>query len=245
MEENEYDNQEFFKAYSNFPRSVEGLKAAGEWPEFQKLLPDFDGKRVLDIGCGFGWHDLYAAKNGAKSVLGIDLSDNMLKVANQKNNYSNIHYQKMAMEDLNFPKDSFDVVISSLALHYTPDFNLICQRVNQCLTQNGDFVFSVEHPIFTAYGNQDWIYDDQGQIDHWPVDNYFSEGKREANFLGQKVVKYHKTLTTYLNTLIKNNFNITGVVEPTPPERLIKTVPGMKDELRRPMMLIISARKSH
>jgi len=243
MEENEYDNPKFFKAYSNFPRSVEGLKAAGEWPDFKKMLPDFNHKSVLDIGCGFGWHAQYAAQNGAEKVIGIDLSQNMLKVATEKNDFSNVHYQQMAMEDLDFPENSFDVAISSLALHYTPDFNNICQRVSKCLTVDGDFIFSVEHPIFTAYGNQDWFYDENGQITCWPVDHYFSEGKREAKFLGQKVVKYHKTLTTYLNTLIKNNFSITGIVEPTPPERLIETVPGMKDELRRPMMLIVSAKK--
>jgi len=243
MEENEYDDPEFFKAYSNFPRSVEGLKAAGEWPDFKKMLPDFANKSVLDIGCGFGWHTQYAAQNGAKSVLGIDLSQNMLQVAEEKNQFSNVHYQRIPMEEIDFPRDSFDVAISSLALHYTPDFNNVCQRVNNCLTDNGNFIFSVEHPIFTAYGNQDWFYDENGQITCWPVDHYFSEGKREADFLGQKVIKYHKTLTTYLNTLIKNNFSINGIVEPTPPERLIKSVPGMKDELRRPMMLIVSATK--
>lgn len=243
MEENEYDDKSFFEAYSKFPRSVEGLKAAGEWPTFQKLLPDFHDKRVLDIGCGFGWHDIYAAQNGAKSVLGIDLSGNMLKVAQEKNHYDNVHYQKMAMEDIDFPENSFDVVISSLALHYTPDFNLICQKVRHSLSPNGAFIFSVEHPIFTAYGNQEWFYDQNGEISCWPVDHYFEEGKREADFLNHKVVKYHKTLTTYVNTLLQNGFTLKGLEEPTPPKHLLN-VPGMKDEFRRPMMLIISAKRA-
>lgn len=243
MKENEYDNKDFFKVYSEFPRSAKGLKAAGEWPDFQKLLPNFKDKRVLDIGCGFGWHDFYAAKCGASSVLGIDLSENMLKVANEKNHYSNVHFKRMPMEEIDFPQNSFDVVISSLALHYTPDFDNIFQRVDNCLVSGGDFVFSVEHPTFTAAGAEDWLYDENGEISAWPVDNYFFEGKRVTNFLGEKVVKYHKTLTTYLNTLLKHNFELTGVVEPTPPQRLIESVPGMKEELRRPMMLIISAKK--
>ncbi|WP_334332268.1 class I SAM-dependent methyltransferase [Companilactobacillus sp. HBUAS59544] len=241
MEENEYDNSDFFKAYSKFPRSVKGLKAAGEWPTFQKMLPDFKNKRVLDVGCGFGWHDLYAAQHQAKSVLGIDISENMLQVAQEKNHYDNVHYQKMAMEEIDFPQNSFDVVISSLALHYTPDFNDICQRLKKCLTPNGDFVFSVEHPIFTAFGNQDWFYDENGKITCWPVDHYFAEGERIANFLDHKVVKYHKTLTTYVNTLIQNGFTITELQDPTPPAHLMD-VPGMKDEFRRPMMLLISAK---
>lgn len=49
------------------PRSKEGLQAAGEWHEFKKLLPDFHQKVVLDLGCGFGWHCIYAAEQGAKS----------------------------------------------------------------------------------------------------------------------------------------------------------------------------------
>jgi hypothetical protein len=50
-------------------------------------------------------------------------------------------------------------------------------------------------------------------------------------------------LTTYINSLLKEGFEVTGVVEPKPAENLLYTVPGMLDELRRPMMLLISARK--
>ena len=101
----------------------------------------------------------------------------------------------------------------------------------------------MEHPVFTAYGTQDWIYDGQGNILHFPVDRYFYEGKREAHFLGEQVVKYHRTLTTYINVLLQHGFHITGLQEPQPPVRLLDAVPGMRDELRRPMMLIIAAQK--
>lgn len=85
MKENKYDNEQFFEAYKQFPRSAQGLSAAGEWHELQKMLPDFQGKRVLDIGCGFGWHCIYAAQNGASYVLGTDISEKMLEVAREKN----------------------------------------------------------------------------------------------------------------------------------------------------------------
>lgn len=243
MKENKYDNDKFFEQYSRFPRSVQGLSAAGEWHELQKMMPDFNGKRVLDIGCGFGWHCVYAAENGAKTVLGTDISEKMLSVVKEKNKYKNVEYKRVAMEDLNFGKDSFDVVISSLALHYTPNFKDICTGINKFLTVGGEFIFSVEHPIFTSEGKQDWVYDNNEKPMHWPVDNYFTEGKREAIFLGEKVIKYHKTLTTYLNTLIETGFAITKIVEPKPQEHLINTVDGMLDELRRPMMLLVSAKK--
>ena len=72
MKENNYDNPGFFSQYRRFPRSVEGLSAAGEWHALQKLFPDFSGKRVLDLGCGFGWHCRYAADHGAAAVIGVD-----------------------------------------------------------------------------------------------------------------------------------------------------------------------------
>lgn len=243
MKENKYDNDEFFEEYSRFPRSVEGLSAAGEWAELQKMLPSFAGKRVLDIGCGFGWRCQYAAQNGASYVLGTDISEKMLAVAREKTTSPVVEYKRMAMEDIDFPENSFDVVISSLAFHYTPNFAAVCARIHHCLRQGGSFVFSVEHPVFTAQGPQNWVYDENNRPAHWPVDNYFTEGKRDAVFLGQPVVKYHKTLTTYLNTLLTTGFAITAVVEPQPTQHHVNTVPGMQDELRRPMMLLVAAQK--
>lgn len=224
-------------------RSKNGLEGAGEWHELKNMLPDFRNKRVLDLGCGFGWHCRYAAENGARLVVGIDISQKMLSVAKSKTQYENIKYIRMAIEDIDFPKESFDVVISSLALHYVESFEDVLARVYKCLSKGGDFVFSVEHPIFTAQGPQDWYYDDKGNILHWPVDHYFTEGIRNAKFLGEEVIKYHRTLTTYLNSFIKAGFEITGVVEPKPSEDMLNTIPGMLNELRRPMMLLVSARK--
>lgn len=57
-------------------RSVKGLAGAGEWKTLERMLPDFHGKRVLDLGCGFGWHCRYAAEHGAASVTGVDISKN-------------------------------------------------------------------------------------------------------------------------------------------------------------------------
>lgn len=244
MRENKYDDEKFFQEYSRFPRSVDGLSAAGEWPELKKLLPDLKDKRVLDIGCGFGWHCIYAAEQGAISVLGTDISEKMLAVAKEKTPFPNVEYKRLAMEDINFAPDTFDVVISSLAFHYTSDFEDICKRVGYCLTTGGDVVFSVEHPIFTARGTQDWIYNSNGEGVHWPVDNYFDEGKRDAIFLGEHVTKYHRTLTTYLNTLLQTGFLITEIVEPKPADHLLDSVQGMRDELRRPMMLLVSVKKN-
>lgn len=243
MKENKYDDERFFSQYSQMSRSVQGLRGAGEWHELKKMLPDFNGKRVLDLGCGFGWHCRYAIERGATFALGIDLSGKMLDKAREINSSPLIEYKRIAIEDFDFAPNSFDIVISSLTFHYLESFDTVCTEVYKCLTQEGVFVFSVEHPVFTAYGNQDWIYDSEGKPAHWPVDHYFQEGIRHARFLGEDVTKYHKTLMTYVNGLIKAGFCITHLVEPQPDELMLDTVPGMRDELRRPMMLLIAAPK--
>lgn len=242
MKQNKYDDPIFFEKYSQMSRSQQGLDGAGEWQTLQKLLPDFAGKRVLDLGCGYGWHCIYAMEHGAASVTGIDLSEKMLDVAREKTHFQEVTYLRMPIEDIDFPAESFDVVLSSLAFHYVKSFDDVAKKVHACLTKGGAFVFSAEHPIFTAYGSQDWYYGPDGQILHFPVDNYFYEGERQAVFLGEPVTKYHKTLTTYLNGLLTNGFEIVNVVEPQPPEQML-SIEGMKDEMRRPMMLIVSARK--
>lgn len=182
MKENKYDDDRFFSQYAQMSRSVEGLKGAGEWHILQKMLPDFTGKRVLDLGCGFGWHCIYAIEHGAKNVTGIDISEKMLEEAQKRNSSSFIEYKCMAIEDFDFQPETYDIVISSLTFHYLESFINICRKVSSCLTKGGSFVFSVEHPIFTAYGNQDWYYDQEGKRAHWPVDRYFNEGKRTAVF---------------------------------------------------------------
>lgn len=243
MKENKYDDPKFFEKYSQMSRSIEGLNAAGEWATLKTLFPDFQGKTLLDLGCGYGWHCIYAAEQGAERIVGVDLSEKMLETARAKKTDDRITYQRCAMEDIEFEPESFDIVLSSLALHYVENFEIIVKKVHTILKPGGAFLFSAEHPVFTAYGTQDWYYDENGKILHFPVDNYYYEGKRTATFLGEEVVKYHKTLTTYLNSLLENGFEIRRIVEPQPTQEMIEAVEGMKDEMRRPMMLIVSAVK--
>ena len=79
MKENKYDDPTFFQKYAGMARSQQGLAGAGEWQAFRALLPDFQGKSVLDLGCGYGWHCKYAQEKGAAQVLGVDLSQKMLR----------------------------------------------------------------------------------------------------------------------------------------------------------------------
>ncbi|MCT2407776.1 class I SAM-dependent methyltransferase [Chryseobacterium antibioticum] len=243
MKENKYDNASFFGQYEKMLRSQKGLEGAGEWHALKKMLPDFTKKDVLDLGCGFGWHCRYAVENGAKSVIGVDLSEKMLEKAKEINHLEGIEYVRKALEDVDYPSGKFDIILSSLTFHYIESFDIMAQNIYQWLKPGGHLVFSVEHPVFTAQGTQDWIYDENKEKRHWPVDHYFIEGKRNTTFLGEHLIKYHRTLTTYLNTLLKQGFKINEIIEPEPSEDLLNEFAEMKDELRRPMMLLISAEK--
>ena len=224
-------------------RSQKGLAGLGEWETLRTMLPDFSGKRVLDLGCGYGWHCRYAAEHGAKAVIGIDSSWRMLDVARQKNQLPTITYLCQSITDLDFPDVSFDIVISSLAFHYSPSFEEVVLKIANLLIPGGFFIFSVEHPIFTAAGSQDWTYDEFGNRLHFPVDNYFYEGKRMTIFLGEPIKKYHRTLTSYVEGILNAGLELLDLKEPMPLESM-RARPDMADEMRRPMMLILSARKA-
>lgn len=235
-----YDNEKFFKEYSHMLRSQEGLKGAGEWETFKALMPEVANKSILDIGCGYGWHCQYVAEQGATEVVGIDNSDKMLAVAREKNEFTQVTYENMPVEAMDFEANQFDLVLSSLVFHYIADFDALIKSIKRVLKAQGQLIFTVEHPVFTAEGSEQWVQNDDGENQFFPVDNYFYEGARDTDFLNTSIKKYHRTLTTYIETLIQNGFKINHVVEPMPSEDM-RELDGMADEMRRPMMLIISA----
>lgn len=240
MKENRYDDPLFFDKYGQMTRSREGLSGAGEWRELERLLPDFAGKRVLDLGCGYGWHCKYAAQQGAAQVLGIDLSPKMLEEAKRRNTENTIEYRVCGIEEYEYPENMWDCVISNLALHYIENIEAVFQKVHRTLRQGGVFLFNIEHPVFTAGVGQDWIYNDEGKPQYWPVDQYFISGERSTHFLGCEVIKQHHTLTQILMGLLNHGFELKAVEEAKPPEEMMDIL-GMKDELRRPMMLLVKA----
>ena len=90
---NIYDDPTFFQAYGQMDRSRMGLEGAGEWHQFKRLFPELEGKTVLDLGCGYGWHSAYAAERGAASVTAIDQSGRMIGEARRRNPEGRIRYR--------------------------------------------------------------------------------------------------------------------------------------------------------
>lgn len=237
---NEYDNEAFFQEYAKMPRSRYGLTAAGEWHQLEPLFPDMQGKCVLDLGCGYGWHCKFAAQNGAARVLGIDLSRKMIEQAKARNMGEVIEYRLCGIEAYEYPEKTWDIVISNLALHYIEDIEQIFQKVHRTLKPQGVFLLNIEHPVYTSGVEQDWVYSEDGKPQYWPVDRYFTSGERKTHFLGCEVTKQHHTLTQILMGLLNQGFELQCVEEAQPPQEMMD-IPGMEDELRRPMMLLIKA----
>lgn len=238
---NEYDNEKFFEEYGKMSRSKGGLRAAGEWHMLEPLFPPLEGKAVLDLGCGYGWHCAYAAEHGAARVLGLDLSHKMIEEAKRRNADDKIEYRVCGIEEYEYPEGAWDCAVSNLALHYIEDLDSVFKKVRKTLKTGGVFLFNIEHPVFTAGVGQDWIYED-GRPKCWPVDDYFKPGERMTHFLGCEVVKQHHTLTQILMGLLNNGFELKAVREVEPPEEMMD-IAGMKDELRRPMMLLVKAER--
>ena len=97
---NVYDNDEFYNAYSKMERSQFGLECAGEWEQLLPMLPNLSETTILDLGCGYGWHCAYAAKQGANLIVGIDQSEKMLNEAKKRSGALNIEYYRCDPKDI-------------------------------------------------------------------------------------------------------------------------------------------------
>jgi len=243
MTQNIYDNEIFFAGYSRLPRSVHGLDGAPEWPVLRAMLPGLAGRRVLDLGCGFGWFCRFAAGEGAASVLGVDVSEKMLERARRETDDARIAYHRADLEGFASPAGAFDLAYSSLALHYIDDLAGLLGRVHATLKPGGALVCSVEHPIMTAPARQEWLADADGRPT-WPVNGYLDEGERITNWLSDGVVKHHRMIGTYLDLLLGAGFALTKLVEWGPSQEQAAAQPDWAKERARPYFLLLSARRA-
>jgi SAM-dependent methyltransferase len=242
MAQNIYDDPVFFARYGQLGRSVEGLAGAAEWPALRALLPDLRGLKIVDLGCGAGWFCRWAREHGAALVLGIDISGKMLERAEAMTADSAITYARADLEQLELPQAGFDLAYSSLALHYIENLEPLFSTIHRALVPGANFVFSIEHPIYMAPRNPGWIVDANG-CRTWPVDSYQIEGKRITNWLADGVVKYHRTIGTTLNLLIRHGFTIRHVEEWGPSDAQIAAEPDLAEERERPIFLLIAAQR--
>ena len=115
------------------------------------LTPDsFNGKTVLDMGCGFGRHTFFAAKYGAE-VIGMDLSEAVVSAYANTREFPNAH---IIQGDIYQPpfKKCFDLIFSIGVLHHLPDPREGFRMLVDLLKSNDEiFIWVYNRTSFTKY----------------------------------------------------------------------------------------------
>lgn len=235
-----FDNETFFLNYRELRERDDNHNVLIEQPAMAALIPDLEGKSVLDLGCGCGENCIDFVRRGARRVLGIDLSQKMLEVAKTQAGDPKIEYRHMDMCDLDSLTESFDMVYSSLAFHYIEDFSALVTAIYNHLTPGGILLFSQEHPLNTADGY--FNRNENGKPCSYTVFDYNIPGKRRVNWFVDGVEKFHRPMGHILSTLAHAGFIMEEVIEPTPDEWALQKRPQLAKEWIKPCFLIVRAR---
>ncbi|KAF2740289.1 methylase [Polyplosphaeria fusca] len=239
-----YDRQSFFDSYLELPRSRKGLGGAPEWPTLRDMVGSIDGQVILDLGCGLGWFSRYAIEAGASASQASDVSRRMIERAQEMTPKDmNIGYSIQDLNTISLAPDTYDLAYSSLALHYLPNesFHRLVLEIYQSLKAGGQFVFSVEHPIYTSPSKAELENLPDGR-EIWPLDSYGKEDVRRTDWMGG-VTKYHRTIQTHLKGLMNAGFVIRDFVEWLASAEDVTMYPGWRIERERPMFLLIKVYK--
>lgn len=243
--QNIFDNETFFSGYKALRDSDCNANDLIEQPAMRKLLPDLNGKSVLDLGCGYGHNCIDFVSRGASRVVGIDISEKMLAVAKEESANAKIEYRNMSMTDISNLDEKFDFIYSSLAFHYVKDFDAFAKDMYSVLNAGGQLLFSQEHPIITSTvdGAGHFNKNENGEKVSYTFSNYNQPGERKIHWYVDGVIKYHRTFSNIINALAKAGFVIEEVCEPIPEECVIEKVPAWVKEYIKPNFLIIKAKK--
>lgn len=196
------DYDAFARAYSS-ANETNLLNAWYERPAMVNLAGDVAGRRVLDAGCGSG---PLAAALRAKGALvsGFDLSARMVALARERlGDDTDLKVADLG-ERLPYDDDSFDIVVSSLALHYLKDWVAPLTELRRVLRPGGRLVVSVPHPMAYAFNYQ--------KRDYFALTQY----SEEFEFGGRNAVLtyWHRPLHAMTDAFIESGFRIAVVSEP-------------------------------
>lgn len=118
--------------------------------EILKLnIPNNDITKILDMGCGTGLLAPYLKKY-CDHLIGIDVSQKMLKKAEVGNHYTNLIHSDI-VDYIRKTKDKFDLFIAADVLVYIGDLDLLFKLIKQSNSSGGWFAFSTEHIETSTY----------------------------------------------------------------------------------------------
>ncbi len=223
-------------------------------PCVEKLLGDVAGKKLLDAGSGEGYLARHYAKKGA-NVTAIDLSQRLIETSEQmsENEGVTVDYRVDNVCYIeSVPNDEFDIVLSNLVLLNVPRLDDAINEFHRVMKVEGILVFSIVHPAFNFYGPGSW---EMGEKDpdtkrreglYFKIDRYFEEEEYERSWKTRQGEKFpepisffHRTLSTYLNSLSSAGFRLIEFAEPLP----IDNDQFFNRERRIPFFAVFKAQK--
>lgn len=235
-----YDNDDFFEKYHQKRSLGNAPNELIEQPIIDELIGDANGMRIMDLGCGDGQYGVELLKRGAKHYHGIEGSIKMLKLAETNLAGYNCKLQNENIEETAFLKSEYDLILSRLVLHYIEDVDTLLQRVCESLKTESTFIFSIEHPVITSCYES---YHQKVKRGNWIVDNYFDSGKRINEWMGKKVIKYHRTLEEYWRLIHKAGFQVIEIRESKPQKANFEKNEEYERRKRIPLFLIFKLQK--
>ena len=120
--------------------------------ELAELLAPKKGMKVLDLGCGPGYHaNLFAQKVGPEgTVTGVDPDEERIKIAKEKYHGNGYSLQYLHGNSDDFPAGNYDIIFSNHVIHWIEDKDTLFKRVRKNLRPGGRFAFVAvtdEEPI--------------------------------------------------------------------------------------------------
>ena len=104
---------------------------------------------ILELGCGTGNLSLELARRfGGASIIYVDGSSEMLSVTRSRLELAGVGpvrdtaFVESRFEELDFPPESFDLVVSSISLHHVVDKAGLYRHVRTALRKGGSFCFA-------------------------------------------------------------------------------------------------------
>ena len=123
--------------------------AAYERPAMRAVAGDVAGLDVLDAGCAAGEHSAWLSANGARTVA-LDGSAAMVALARARLGSAVTVVEADLAQPLPFGPGTFDLVFSSLTLHYLEDWLQPLREFARVLRPGGRLVLSTHHPFMTV-----------------------------------------------------------------------------------------------
>lgn len=133
------------KILSKYVDFIENIFFFGRLEQFwEKLIEKAQispNDRIIDIGCGSGRMVIKVSEqlgmNG--EIIGLEPSKHLIKECNKLEKKDNVKFMEGIMESVPFPDNSFDIVLSSLAIHHVPkdDKQKAFKEFNRILKKGG------------------------------------------------------------------------------------------------------------